>query len=119
MENNFMEQVSKNKFIINPNMNFINNTSNYKKKCGCGTYFYPFDEKGRVIATTCLECKKENKVYEEQPMIERKRYKTKMCFYLEKCKNKNCNFAHTQEELVILPCKFGKTCMNQDCKFKH
>lgn len=49
-------------------------------------------------------------------------YKTQMCkYFLEgKCnKGEKCNFAHGEQELKKIPCKFGFKCRNESCTFFH
>lgn len=53
--------------------------------------------------------------------------KTGMCKYTlrgEKCKRKDCWFAHSEEELKITPCFFGEACRHvydrtKPCKYLH
>lgn len=47
--------------------------------------------------------------------------KTRMCIYLDRCRNgKNCNFAHSEQELVKIKCRFGDRCRYKDtCQFDH
>lgn len=50
-------------------------------------------------------------------------YKTKICEDWETfgyCKyDKKCRFAHGNDELKIIFCKYGNKCNKSDCKFKH
>lgn len=45
--------------------------------------------------------------------------KTRMCKFTKCRLGKNCNFAHSPEELYIPICKFGAKCKNEKCSYKH
>lgn len=46
--------------------------------------------------------------------------KTKVCYFLDKCKIKTCKFAHKPWELKIPHCKFGYECkFKKTCQRKH
>lgn len=36
-----------------------------------------------------------------------------------KCYKNNCTYAHTQEELKLIPCNFGNKCLKFSCNFHH
>ena len=46
--------------------------------------------------------------------------KTAMCKWGEKCRNKQkCTYAHSEEELKVRMCAFGKECNKHGCRFPH
>lgn len=60
---------------------------------------------------------------ESKPTIDFKN--TRMCSYLDKCKRKECSFAHSIEAFQPPECRFGEKCKSVDstgritCRFKH
>ncbi len=44
---------------------------------------------------------------------------TKYCVRMGACKNKECTFAHTKEQLRILSCRNFENCRNSECTFLH
>jgi len=61
-------------------------------------------------------------VVQEKPEVpkETRLQFTKMCYGGEKCKNPNCTFAHTLDQLSPVPCRFQKSCKYpQRCGFYH
>ena len=42
-----------------------------------------------------------------------------MCRFKDKCKRKNCTFAHTLDEWNPIVCSFDGRCKNGVCKFWH
>ena len=41
---------------------------------------------------------------------------TRMCWNKNNCSDPNCKFAHSKEQLVALPCRFGDKCHFVECK---
>jgi hypothetical protein len=45
--------------------------------------------------------------------------KTKFCSFKSNCKRKNCNFAHSFDELNIIGCRYDTTCRIANCNYIH
>ena len=47
-------------------------------------------------------------------------YRTQMCKHIKKCRQHDCNFAHSGYELVVSTCRFGNRCKSGDkCTWIH